>query len=332
MNDSFGRNLHYLRISVTDRCNLRCGYCMPPGGVPFVPHKDILSLEEIARLGRLMARLGVNRMRLTGGEPLLRKGILGLCQELASTPGTQFLGLTTNGIFLPKMAPDLCKAGVQGINISLDTLNAQNYANLTGFNQLETVLQGLDKALSLPFLSVKINCVLHPKTAPEDFLAVLGLAKHLPVDVRLIEWMPMAGESAQNPICANTALKIISRQFGTPTPTGITKGQGPASHYTLPGFKGRLGLIPAMSHSFCAQCNRLRLTATGDLKLCLFYDAGIALKPLLRSGKTDDEICGAILAAVEEKPRRHMGQKMGRESACQTNVIAQPCAMYKIGG
>lgn len=332
MNDSFGRKLHYLRISVTDRCNLRCRYCMPAGGVPFIPHTQILSFEEILRLARIMAGLGVNRLRLTGGEPLVRKGVVDLAKKLRSLDGIEFLGLTTNGVLLENMAADLCRAGVDGLNISLDTTNPARYAALTGFDEYARVLRGLHQALELPFLSVRINCVLSGDATPEDFLGVVSLAKDLPVDVRLIEWMPMAGEEPSKTIRAVQALDAIEQHYGTPAPAESPAGQGPASYHHLPGFTGRLGLIPAMSHSFCESCNRIRLTATGDVKLCLFYDTGVALKPLLRGGASDEDIRAAILKTVALKPGQHQGHKLSSEDGCGANTIDRPCAMVKIGG
>ena len=332
MNDTLGRKLHYLRISVTDRCNLRCKYCMPAEGVPLIPHEDLLTYEEILRLARVMAELGVNRLRLTGGEPLVRKDVAQLAKSLREIDGIKFLGITTNGVLLPELAPALYKAGVDGLNISLDTTDRARYADLTGFDRYQQVMQGLDSALKLPFSSVRINCVLSPQSTREDWLSVIALAKDLPVDVRLIEWMPMAGDTAAKLVRADEALNEVRRAYGPLSAAENASGQGPASYYNLPGFTGRLGMIPAMSHSFCDTCNRIRLTASGDLKLCLFYDAGIALKPLLRGGASDEEIKTAVLEAVRHKPQKHQGQKLSTEDGCEANLIDQPCAMYKIGG
>ncbi len=332
MNDSFGRKLNYLRISVTDRCNLRCRYCMPPGGVPFIPHDEVLSFEEILRLGRIMAGLGVNRLRLTGGEPLVRKGVVGFAEKLSKIDGIEFMGLTTNGVLLEEMAPALYAAGVNGLNISLDSTDPARYAALTGFNKLERVMRGLHRALELPFLSVRVNCVLSGQSILDDWLGVVALAKTLPVDVRLIEWMPMGGEDSGRLVRAAGALAAIEERYGAPQPAASPAGQGPATYYSLPGFTGRLGIIPAMSHSFCAACNRIRLTATGELKLCLFYDTGMALKPLLRGGASDGDIRAAVLGAVAQKPARHQGRKLASEDGCNTNTIDRPCAMVKIGG
>ena len=332
LNDTLGRNLHYLRISVTDRCNLRCRYCMPAEGVPWLPHENILTYEEILRLARLMAGLGVDRLRLTGGEPLVRKDVVALAAELRAIPGIKFLGITTNGVLLEEMAKPLCDAGVDGLNISLDTTSPARYAAITGFDRYADVMRGLNAALALPFLSVRLNSVLSPQSTPEDWLGVIALAKDLPIDVRLIEWMPMAGDTEATLVRADEALAQVEQAYGKPVLAQSPSGQGPATYYQLPGFAGRLGVIPAMSHSFCSACNRIRLTATGDLKLCLFYDTGIALRPLLRGGASDEEIKAAVLEAVTHKPQQHQGQKLSAEDGCDANLIDQPCAMYKIGG
>lgn len=332
MIDGHGRKLNYLRLSVTDRCNLRCRYCMPRSGVTFIPHSEILSFDEIVRLVRIMASLGVDRVRLTGGEPLVRKGLVDLARQIKQIGGIRFLGLTTNGVLLNDVAPALLDAGVDGLNISLDTLNTARYQALTGFDALSKVQDGLQTALALPFLSVKINCVLAPQSNSSDWLPVIGLAKNHAVDVRLIEWMPMAGEMAGALPRGDDVLRAISDEYGVPKAEAVAQDGGPARYWRIDGFKGRVGMINAISHAFCGECNRLRLTSTGDLKLCLFYDAGLPLKPLLRSGASDAAIAGAILEAVKYKPKEHQGFVKTSEEGCKCALVHHPIGMYQTGG
>lgn len=332
MIDHFNRNIHYLRVSVTDRCNLRCRYCMPEDGVNYIPHEEILSYDEITRLVSIMAGLGVNRVRLTGGEPLVRKGIDHLARQIKAISGISFLGLTTNGLLLPQLGKELLHAGVDGLNISLDTLNPDHYHAITRLGSAADALKGLDTALSLGFPSVKVNCVLAPQSTQEDWMSVIALAKDFPIDVRLIEWMPMAGEEDINGIHSDAALQIISSTWGKLLPVENSSGGGPARLWSINGFKGRIGIIHAMSHVFCAQCNRLRLTAAGNLKLCLFYDAGIALKPLLRNGASDEAIAAAINQAVAAKPKQHQGKVLQKDENGLNNAIDHAKGMYQTGG
>ncbi len=332
MTDGQGRRLNYLRVSVTDRCNLRCRYCMPQGGVTFIPHSDILRYDEIVRLVRIMAGLGVDRVRLTGGEPLVRKGLADLARQIKQIDGIRFLGLTTNGVLLKDNAQALLDAGIDGLNISLDTLNAGRYQALTGFDALSGVQDGLRAALALPFSSVKINCVLAPQSKRSDWLPVVGLAKHYAADVRLIEWMPMAGEATAALPHGDDVLRAIAGKYGTPKADIKAPEGGPASYWHVEGFKGRVGMINALSHSFCSECNRLRLTSTGDLKLCLFYDAGVPLKPLLRGGASDEKIADAILQAIQYKPKAHQGLVKTSEEGGKCALVHHPIGMYQTGG
>ncbi|NLW79484.1 MAG: GTP 3',8-cyclase MoaA [Ruminococcaceae bacterium] len=332
MKDSYDRNIHYLRISLTDRCNLRCQYCMPEAGVQPLPHEAILTFDEIERVVRVMAGLGVDRIRLTGGEPLVRKGMPQLAAAIKRTPGITFLGLTTNAVLLPEMAPALLNAGVDALNISLDTTSPARYAQMTRRDLFDKAWRGLQTALALPFGRVRVNCVLSPQSTRDDWMGVIALAQTLPVDVRLIEWMPMADEGAEALTRADDALQAIAKKHGPLVPVQPDGQGGPAQYYTVSGFRGRIGIIPAMTHNFCAGCNRVRLTAAGDLKLCLFYDTGLPLKPLLRGGATDAQLAQAILGALEQKPRRHQGARRQTENDAAATVIAHAGGMYGIGG
>lgn len=332
MIDSFGRKIEYLRISITDRCNLRCQYCMPEEGIAKLKHDEILSFSEIQRVVKIFAKLGVKRIRLTGGEPLVRKGIEELARDIKSVPGIAYLGITTNGVLLNELGEPLKKAGVDGLNISLDTMDAARYHTITRRDEFAKAMAGIDLALALSFNKVKLNCVLSPQSETQDWMSVVEFAKENPVDVRLIEWMPMAGEDLNTPVSAKNALKEIEKQFGKAEQQTISHGAGPAIHYSLPNFKGRLGIIPAMTHNFCESCNRVRITASGELKLCLFYDEGIALKPLLRGGATDEEIAKAIQHAITHKPERHYGVKKRVFNEETDETIKTPQGMAAIGG
>lgn len=333
MEDGYGRTIEYLRISLTDRCNLRCGYCMPEEDMPMVDHLEILRYEEIFRLVKIMSTLGVNRVRLTGGEPLMRKDIEQVVGGIKKIDGIDFLGLTTNATLLAKKAAQLQKAGLDGINISLDTMDPERYSKFTCRNKFEDAMKGINEALEAGFSSVKINCVLAPYSTTKDWLGVVSLAKKLPIDVRLIEWMPISQNTTEEVVSAQQALEAISQEFGELHPMKSIGIAGPAEYWQIEGFAGKVGMIHAMSNCFCESCNRVRLTATGDLKLCLFYDQGIALKPLLRGSAADAEIAQVVLEALQQKPLKHNGKRQQAEKNEENpEVIDRPCGMYGIGG
>ncbi len=330
MRDLFGRELNYFRISVTDRCNLRCRYCMPEEGIEAIPHDEVLRFDEIERVARLMASQGAERLRLTGGEPLVRRGLPSLAARLKALDGVNYLGLTTNGVLLEELAGELCDAGVDALNISLDTTDPARFAALTRRDELPKVWRGLEAALALPFRHIKLNCVLAPESTQEDWMGVVALAKEYPLDVRLIEWMPMAGEAPKNDVSIEAAKQAIEARYGKMEALPHDAKAGPARYWQADGFRGRVGFIPSMSHQFCGSCNRLRLTASGQLKLCLFYDRGLPLKPLLRGGASDDEILAAIREAVRHKPQHHPGHVVVENPL--PKAFDRPCGMYRIGG
>lgn len=332
MIDSHGRTLNYLRVSVTDRCNLRCKYCMPEHGIKILPPENILRFEEIIRIIKIMVTLGITRIRITGGEPLVRKDIVFLIRKIKQIKGIEFLGLTTNGVLLERFAQELLSAGVDGLNISLDTVDVERYKEITRYNELPNVMKGLNKALALGFPSVKINCVLTADSKKEDWLHIVELARTKPLDVRLIEFMPIIDSNNYNGIQADEALKIISQKFGSPKQLLRESSSGPAEYWQFPGFTGRIGAITAMSHNFCNQCNRLRLTASGNIKLCLFYDLGISLKTMIRDGTKDIVIANEIQKAIQFKPKRHQGARQQTESGEIKTVIESNCGMYDLGG
>lgn len=302
MKDGFGREIDYLRISVTDRCDLRCVYCMPDEGVEWMPHEGILRYEEILRLGRIFADLGVTRFKITGGEPLVRKGVESLIAGLRAIPGTKSVTLTTNGVTLAEKLPRLVDAGLEGVNVSLDTLDRARYAALTRRDRLPRVLEGLEAAIRTPGLAVKLNCVAMAGRE-DDWIALAALAKDEPLAVRFIELMPIGLGGELRP-CGEAAIRqTLEGAYGPMEEREDVRGNGPCRYFALPGFRGRIGFISAMSHKFCDRCNRVRLTAAGYLKTCLQYDKGVDLAPLLTAA--DGELRSAIAAAILAKPLEH---------------------------
>lgn len=300
MLDGLQRNIDYLRISVTDRCNLRCVYCMPEDGVAWMPHEDVLRYEEILRLARIFAGLGVRRIKLTGGEPLVRRGLPNLVAGLRAIDGIEEVTLTTNGILLAEQLPELLEAGLGGVNVSLDSVREETFCRLTRREGVERTLAGIDACLAAG-ISTKINCV--PVAAEEDLLALAELARTRPLPVRFIELMPI-GLGKGLPRRGEAELRaLLEGAFGPLTPYPERLGNGPCRYYTLPGFQGQIGFISAVSHQFCDRCNRVRLTANGFLKTCLQYDRGVWLRPLLAG--SDEALTAAVAEAIWQKPAAH---------------------------
>lgn len=322
MIDSFGRSIDYLRISVTDRCNLRCVYCMPPEGVEWMAHDEMLSYEEIIRLCRLFAQTGVKKVRLTGGEPLARKGLPALVSGIHAIPGIESIALTTNGLLLREQLPALLEGGLSAVNVSLDTLDRNQYAAITRRDGLEETLAGLRAALAVPGLRVKLNCV--PMGDNDAQLVPLAeLARDADLSVRFIELMPI-GLGGQLPRRTEAEVRaILERSLGPMVPCGDVIGAGPGHYFTVPGFQGRIGFISAMTHQFCDGCNRVRLTATGFLKTCLQYETGRDLRALLRSGADDGTVLAAIEDAIRRKPAQHHFNESAGQSADETHNMNQ---------
>ena len=322
MLDQFGRNIRYLRVSVTDRCNLRCRYCMPEEGVAWVDHSAILTYEQIVRLVHLAASLGVEKVRLTGGEPLVRKGLAGLVRELKAIGGIRTVSLTTNGVLLAEQLPGLLEAGLDGVNLSLDTLDRAQFASLTRRDELDRALAGLEAALAAPHLRVKLNCV--PAGENDGQLVPLAeLARHRKLDVRFIELMPIGLGSTLPRRTEDEVRAMLETAFGPALPCEQGGGDGPGRYVTFAGFTGRVGFISAMTHQFCHQCNRVRLTATGFLKTCLQYDQGVDLKALLDQGAEDDALLAAMKEAIFHKPASHHfgGGAQARDEGRNMNQI-----------
>ena len=324
MIDGYGRTIDYIRISVTDRCNLRCTYCMPEKGTLSVPHEEILSYEEIIDLAGIFASLGIHKIRLTGGEPLVRKNLSFLVRKLKQVSGIHQVTLTTNGIFLYDQMDELAAAGIDGINISLDTLNPQLFEKITRRNGLEDVLQGFHKALEYPQIPLKINCV-PMGIEGQNITDMAMLAKKYPVHVRFIEMMPIGLGKQYEGQSEEAVLRELKLRFGECQNSENVPGNGPGHYYQFEGFCGKIGFISAVSHKFCDSCNRVRLTSGGFLKPCLQYETGTDLKKLLRQNESEECIRAAIEDTIRKKPHGHQfGKKQDGNSENRM--------MWQIGG
>lgn len=304
MIDSYGRVIDYLRISVIDRCNLRCVYCMPEEGLEMIPHEEVLTYGEIVRICKIMAKTGLRKIKLTGGEPLVRKDLPKLAARLKAIPGIEKVTLTTNGILLEELMEELHEAGIDSINISLDTLDRDLYAQITRRDQLEAVKKGIEAVLAYPDISLKINCV--PMGLPgQDLSEVASLAKDHRIHVRFIEMMPIGYGKNYRFIGEDEILGCLEAKFGRAEIFKGKLGNGPCHYYDFEGFQGKIGFISAISHKFCSECNRVRLTSQGFLKTCLQYNTGSDLKSPMRTGASDEELEELIMRTINEKPVGH---------------------------
>lgn len=304
MIDNCGRCIDYLRISITDRCNLRCIYCMPEEGVCGLNHTEILSFEEITRLVSIMTGLGIRHLRITGGEPMARRSCLNLVSKLHALEGVESISMTSNGLLLCDRIQEAKDAGISALNLSIDTLNPETYSRLTRGGDISKVLATLHQALDAG-LRVKINSVLIQGINDSELADLVRLAQNDPVCVRFIELMPIGNARNMKSIPPDEVLTKLADTFGQPSADHTVYGHGPARYLKYPGFTGSVGLISAVTHEFCDSCNRVRLTADGLLKLCLNHTKGLDLRPMLRGGAADREILEAIRTAIEQKPRRH---------------------------
>lgn len=305
--DRFGRHIHNLRISVTDRCNFRCVYCMPPEGVPWFPRETILTYEEMARVARIATTLGVFKFRITGGEPLVRKDLPAFVRMLTELEGVRDLGLTTNGYLLKEQAQALYDAGLRRLNVSLDSLDRATFAELTRRDLLPRVWEGLEEAERVGFAPIKVNAVALRGYTDREILAFAELARRKPYEVRFIEFMPLDAEGNWAWDKTIPGQEIVDRIHAVwplePVPNG--QNPAPATVYRFRDGAGRIGIIPSVTQPFCESCGRIRLTADGKLRTCLFAHAETDLRGPLRSGASDEEIAALILQAARNKEPGH---------------------------
>lgn len=308
MRDHLGREIDYMRISVTDRCNLRCRYCMPEEGIRLFPMSEVLTYEEIARVCRIGAGLGIRKIRLTGGEPLARAHLAELVKMIRRIPEIEQISMTTNGILLKEHLPELLDAGLDGVNISLDTLDEKSYEKITGFPLLSRALEGLEDALDAG-IRVRVNTVLLPRDFFPDLAdgwrEMLSLARKYPADLRFIELMPVGEAKKFGEADGELVKQELKKMFPGMQPDETVHGNGPAVYYRIPGFAGTVGLILAVHEKFCQNCNRIRLSATGKIKPCLCYAETTDLRRMLRDGSDDRQIREVLKQTVWKKPASH---------------------------
>ena len=326
MLDNMGREINYLRISITDKCNLRCRYCMPMEGVKQLKHEEILSLEEIARLVQIAATIGIRRVRLTGGCPLVRRNICQLIRYIRSVPEIEEISLTTNGILFPQMADDLKAAGLDRVNISLDSLVPERYRYITRIGDHDSVMRAIDRALELDLEPVKINTVVIRGFNDDEILDFASMAYERPLHIRFIEYMPIGDLefwNASRMMSSDEVKEVIKQQYEL-IPNGKIIGNGPAQNYSLAGGRGSVGFISPMSNHFCGSCNRLRLTAEGKLRACLYDKKEMDLKLAISNGASDEDLRQMFVRAISQKPQQHnLNGGWGQENQRK---------MYQIGG
>jgi len=331
LTDSYNRRLDYLRVSVTDKCNLRCVYCMPPGGVEFLPHNEVLRIEEFVRLIGIFARLGIHKVRFTGGEPLVRKGFMGIVEQTRRNHPDKELCLTTNGILLDEVLDDLERYGLRKLNISLDTMSAERYRAITGRDEFDRVISNIKRAVKRCFFDVKINMVLHEESLDEldEFVAFFA-GKN--ITLRFIERMPFGDEYDASRFIPSDRLLAHLRARGELV-RSCNYDTSVAMMYELAGPFGniRVGVFPPMTHKFCSRCNRLRLTCDGMLKTCLHSPSEFDLKTALRCGDDSGPVEAVIAAAIHAKPEGHrLGNPLDVGAGCM--AIVRNRQMSRTGG
>lgn len=326
--DSFSRTISYLRISLTDQCNLRCLYCRPLAGEEKLARLDLLSYEEILRVVRVAVGLGIIKVRLTGGEPLVRSGVLPFIGELSVLPGLDEIRLTTNGVLLDRAAAELYQAGIRKLNISLDSLKRWRFAEITGGDFFDRVWAGIEEARRIGFSPIKLNVVVMRGVNDDEIIDFARLVQDQPFHVRFIEFMPIGNSNVWQESRYLPASEIRARiesVFGVLSPVSSHKLDGPARLFTLSSAQGSIGFISPLSDHFCDTCNRLRLTSAGKLRSCLLTDRETDIKSVLRSGCSDREIEELIVATIREKPKGHTLAEAGIIGSCHGQ-------MSRIGG
>jgi cyclic pyranopterin phosphate synthase len=325
--DSFGRVHDNLRISVTDRCNIRCYYCMPEEGVRFMQRAEILSFEEIERMARVAAGLGITKLRITGGEPLVRRDLPVLIRKLAAIPGIHDLALTTNGVLLKDLAHPLYDAGLRRINVHLDTLDRERFIEITRRDELDRVLEGLEAARTTGFDPIKINAVAVKNLVEEDIVPLARYSRERGFEVRYIEFMPLDAQhlwDRTKVLSADEMVEMLSREISPLVEIPDRDPRAPATEYRFADGIGRVGFIASVTRPFCLNCNRIRLTADGKLRYCLFAIEETDVKTALRSGAPDEEIAALMRRNID-------GKWLGHEINT-SRFVAPPRPMYAIGG
>lgn len=326
--DNHGRPINYLRLAVTDRCNLRCFYCMPEEGIHYLPKKELLSFEEIERLTIILANLGVSKIRLTGGEPFVRSDLMALIRRLAVVPGVHDLHLTTNGVLTAPHVEELHQLGIASVNLSLDTLDRARFKTITRRDEFEATMATLQKLLDHQ-IKVKINAVVMEGKNIDDIIPLVELTRHQPISVRFIEEMPFNGEGSHYPTLNWTYKRILEhiRQHFPNLEKQQDEPNATAYTYRVPGFTGNIGIIAAFSRTFCGTCNRIRITAQGVLKTCLYDDGVLNIRDLMRQGSSDDEITERLVKAFSNRAKNGFEAEANRKNHLPVNE-----SMSTIGG
>ena len=325
--DDLGRHLNYLRISITDRCNLNCVYCMPQERLEKLKHHDILTYEEIFRLVSISVNLGVDKIRLTGGEPMVRSGFCDFLSSLTSISGLKDISLTTNGILLKNKIQKIKSAGIRRINISLDTLNREKFKTITGYDGFEQVWEGIELALDIGFHPIKINMVVMKGINDDEVADMAGLSLRFPFHIRFIEYMPIGLTNHTVPFSyiSNADVKKSLERVGKLIQVPRARMDGPTVRYTFEGAPGEIGFISPLTNHFCQTCNRLRLTASGKLRPCLLSDQEADIKGPLRDGASDRELARIFLKTAHKKPHSH-------QVSCEKTTWSYSREMSAIGG
>ncbi|WP_026463168.1 GTP 3',8-cyclase MoaA [Adhaeribacter aquaticus] len=326
--DNHGRTLDYVRLAVTDRCNLRCFYCMPEEGIDYLPKKQLLTYEEMERMLRVLAQMGISKVRITGGEPFLRKDLMGFLHRVHAIEGINEINITTNGVLTAPHISELKELGIKSINLSLDTLDRERFFRITRRDELDKVMDTFH-ALLAHGIGVKINAVVMEGQNTEDIIPLAQLAKDYPVSVRFIEEMPFNGGGNNHPVLNWDFLKILDElQSAFPDIQKVADApHATARHFVVPGHAGNIGIIAAYTRTFCGTCNRIRVTAQGGLKTCLYGSDVLNIRDLLRNGETDESLALSLLQAFGNRA------KNGYEAEEQSQLLMPSFAsMSTIGG
>lgn len=311
--DQHNRTINYMRLAVTDRCNLRCSYCMPEFGMKFLHKSALLSFEEMLRLCEITAKMGVNKVRITGGEPFVRNYLMDFLWKLSDIEGITEIALTTNGVLTEQYLKDLKAIGIKKVNLSLDTLDKKRFFQITKRDEYDAVISTLYKMIEQDF-EVKINAVIMEGQNTEDIISLSEFTKNNPVSVRFIEEMPFNGHGINTPILNWDYVKILEEIKGQyPDIQKVRDGANSTSYnYQIPNHEGSVGIIAAYSRTFCGTCNRIRVTAQGELKTCLYEHNGMSIRDLMRSGATNEKISETLLQTIQKRPKDgHEAEKMG---------------------